>query len=31
MSQAALQVARSMNSQAYEPVLEALYRDLAGA
>ena len=31
MSQAALQVARSMNSQTYEPVLEALYRDLAAS
>jgi glycosyltransferase involved in cell wall biosynthesis len=30
MSQGALQVARSMNSQAYAPVLEALYRDPAG-
>jgi glycosyltransferase involved in cell wall biosynthesis len=30
MSQGALQVARTMNSQAYEPVLEALYRDPAG-
>ena len=31
MSQAALRVARSMNSEAYEPVLESLYRDLAGS
>jgi glycosyltransferase involved in cell wall biosynthesis len=30
MSQGALQVARTMNSQAYAPVLEALYREPAG-
>lgn len=31
MSQAALQVARNMNSQTYDPVLESLYRDLGGS